>query len=254
MSTQIKINGMHLVPLKEAARQATYSRDYLAKLAREQKIVATQIGRQWFIDVTSLQNFLDSAALEQEVRKQQLRDERKRELLAKKELNTLSIDTEIKINKTHNLSLAISSIVLFLGFFSGTVMYSVFDIKNNLNNNFSATNVTALSLESKTGEIKVAEPQATTLFTNVTEYPLFVDESSVRKMNTVDEGILLLTNGEEKNNSESLANLFSDQVSVEFTGSNNGYVVYETPDNSVREIPFVSIPNQNTNNSKVNEF
>ncbi|KXJ99765.1 MAG: hypothetical protein UZ19_OD1000263 [Parcubacteria bacterium OLB19] len=57
MSTQIEINGAQLIPLKEAAKRIAYSRDYLAKLAREQKIVATQIGRQWFVDMYSLQTF-----------------------------------------------------------------------------------------------------------------------------------------------------------------------------------------------------
>lgn len=254
MSTQIEINGAQLIPLKEAAKRIAYSRDYLAKLAREQKIVATQIGRQWFVDMSSLQTFLDSVALEQEVRKQQLREERKRELLAKKELETLSIDIKTKIDKSHRLSLAVASIVLFLGFFSGSVMYSVFDIKNNLANNFTGANATVSSLEIKPiNDIKLVEPQATTLYTTVTEYPLFVDQSAVRKMDDNTGGVLLLSDVTENKNPEAIANLFSDPVSVEFTDNHSGRVVYETPDGSLTEIPFVSVPTKSVDVT-VDEF
>ena len=255
MSTQIEINGTQLIPLKEAAKRIAYSRDYLAKLAREQKIIATQIGRQWFVDMSSLQTFLDSVALEQEVRKQQLREERKRELSAKRELETLSVDIKSKINNTRRLSLAVASIVLFLGVFSGSVIYSIFDIKTNLANNFTgASSVVDLSLETKSNDIKLAEPQATTLFTTVTEYPLFVDQSAVRKMNDNAGGILLLSDATKNKNSEAVANLFSDPVSVEFTNDHSGQITYEALDGSLAKVPFVSVPTQNISGTTTNEF
>ena len=43
MSTSFEINNIALVPIKDAAKSVAYSRDYVARLAREKKIVASQI-------------------------------------------------------------------------------------------------------------------------------------------------------------------------------------------------------------------
>ena len=68
MLAQVKINGDTFLPIKEAAKLVLYSRDYVARLAREQKIVAMQVERQWFVDTVSLKNFAETAELEQTVR------------------------------------------------------------------------------------------------------------------------------------------------------------------------------------------
>ena len=44
MATSIKINGVTLMPIKDAASSISYSRDYVARLAREGKIVAELAG------------------------------------------------------------------------------------------------------------------------------------------------------------------------------------------------------------------
>lgn len=242
MNTQVEINGIQLVPLKEAARRISYSRDYLAKLARDQKIIATQIGRQWFIDMSSLQSFLNSAMMEQEIRKQQLREERKRELLAKSELKKVSIDIEKNINKTRNLSLVVSMIVLSLGLLSGAFIYNVSIINNSLNNNLLIKDISASSFEAKNNELKNIEPQAVAVYSTVTEYPLFVDESIVREMRNSNQGVILFNEGVENGNPTTVENLFSDSTSVQFTDDNSGYVIYQNQDGSTKEIPFVSVP------------
>jgi hypothetical protein len=83
MSASIDINGKKLLPIKEAISKVDYSRDYLTRLAREKKIVATQIGRMWYVDVDSVKNYHAVAQAEQEIKKRQLSDERKRELAFK---------------------------------------------------------------------------------------------------------------------------------------------------------------------------
>lgn len=83
MSASIDINGKNLLPIKEAISKVDYSRDYLTRLAREKKIVATQIGRMWYVDVDSVKNYHAVAQAEQEIKKRQLSDERKRELAFK---------------------------------------------------------------------------------------------------------------------------------------------------------------------------
>lgn len=51
------------------ANKVSYSRDYITRLAREGKILATHVGRQWFVDLDSLNNYIDTTAKETEVRK-----------------------------------------------------------------------------------------------------------------------------------------------------------------------------------------
>ena len=238
MSTHIEINGDELVPLKLASKKVSYSRDYLSKLARENKIIATQTGRQWFIDMHSLKNFIDSANLEQEVRKQQLRTERRMELLAKKDLANLSIDLDKKIKQTKNYSLTVSLLILLCGVSTGSIVYSFSNISKNISsNNTTASSVVAKSVD----EIQLAEPKATTLLTTVTEYPLFTNESSVRDMNSEMGGVLLLTEGSKMLDNTSVENMFSDNVSVEFKDDNTG-VIKLNNDTKVTEIPFISVP------------
>jgi hypothetical protein len=79
MSGTFEINGKKLQPIKFAAEQTSYSRDYITRLAREQKIVASFIDRQWFIDIDSLKQYESAVEEERLVRQQQLSEERKRE-------------------------------------------------------------------------------------------------------------------------------------------------------------------------------
>ena len=79
MQSILEINGKILFSIRDAAHATSYSRDYITRLAREGKIFASHVGRQWFVDVDSLQAYAEAVALEQEVRKQQLSEERKRE-------------------------------------------------------------------------------------------------------------------------------------------------------------------------------
>lgn len=54
MSQQLRVNGKQYLQSNELASTFGYSADYLGKLAREEKILGTQIGRQWFIEPESL--------------------------------------------------------------------------------------------------------------------------------------------------------------------------------------------------------
>lgn len=79
MSAQLQVDGVSYLPLKEAARLSSYTRDYIARLAREGKIAATRIGRQWYVDPASLQEFVEQAELELSIRREHLRLVRQQE-------------------------------------------------------------------------------------------------------------------------------------------------------------------------------
>ncbi|MFT5036442.1 MAG: hypothetical protein ACI9VM_000002 [Candidatus Azotimanducaceae bacterium] len=60
----------------DAAKLIGYSSDYVTRLAREEKIVAKQINRKWFIEIDSLKLFSLVGEAEKRVRKEKLREER----------------------------------------------------------------------------------------------------------------------------------------------------------------------------------
>lgn len=80
MSKQITVNGKIFEPSASLAKRFGYSLDYVSRLAREGKVSATRVGRQWFVDAVSLKHFVDEVTLKKDQSREQLRLERKREL------------------------------------------------------------------------------------------------------------------------------------------------------------------------------
>lgn len=76
-ATQTKVK---FLPVREAADLVSYTPDYVAKLARQDKIKAHQEGRQWMVDVDSLKLFELQGEADRKRRAEQLRNERLREL------------------------------------------------------------------------------------------------------------------------------------------------------------------------------
>jgi len=245
MSSQskIEINGRTLVSIKEAAKSVSYSRDYVARLAREQKISASQIGRQWFVDLVSLQSFAKSIELEQKVRKQNLSHERKRERIAKQELETLHLSEEKIKNNSNSQALVLASLVITFGLFSGVALHNFSSLQISLVSNIDHIGIAASypSVESVDVLPEVVE-QVSSLNTTVMEYPLFIDEQEVRIMKKDSEGIFLLADEGEIGNESEVRALFSDDVSVEFVGGNDGVITLEKEVGEVVEYPFVSVP------------
>lgn len=243
MSKSIVINGTVLVSLKEAARSISYSRDYLAKLARDEKIFAKQVGRQWFVEMSSVQAFLNESALEQEVRNKNLREERRRELYAKKNLEALADEISVERVKSPMKSFLVSAMVLFLGLLTGAIFNSV-DSLVNFNERFLAS---SLASQNVGGEISVLpSEEKAALFSETNEYPLFVDEAKVSSMKEMKSGIILFAEGGEIKKEENIQELFSDNVSINFSQPGQGDVVYEDNEGGSRSIPFLVIPKNNS--------
>ena len=79
MSHSFTVNGKEYLPSTLLAVSFGYTSDYIGKLAREEKILGTQVGRQWFVEPESLKIFLQKSEVEKELRKQELRLQRKNE-------------------------------------------------------------------------------------------------------------------------------------------------------------------------------
>jgi hypothetical protein len=246
MSTQVEINGISFLPIKDAAKAFSYSRDYVARLAREGKIVATQVNRQWLIDSVSLQNFAEASELEQSVRKQQLSLERKREQVVKQEVVDIKKDTRIKMKSVGVHAQMVAACVLCLGIFAGAGVYTTTSLLS-----IPPASVANLGSVSPSEEVVYVEeipltivtPQPTTLYSSEVEYPLFVVEEETRALSIGNaEGIFLLGRDGDVRTAEDVAALFSDDVEVEFLEDNTGLVKYQKENGAVVEYPFVSVP------------
>ncbi len=260
MSTAVEINGVTLVPIKEAASSVSYSRDYVARLAREGKIVASQIGRQWFVDLVSLQNFSTEAGALEEVRKSELSAERKRELMAKDCLKELDVVVAQKIRRQRFDAVAVAMAVLCLGLFAGAGVYTVSLFPNSklasltesLSSDSASLPKVALVATHDEGVLRqVTKPEDTLLLTTVMERPVFVSESEVRSLGEMAEGIMVLARETKLKNAGDVANLFSDEVAVTFTDDVSGVIKYDQGEGKILEYPFVAVPTIHEQESEV---
>ena len=261
MTADVEINGVTLVPIKDAAVAVSYSRDYVSRLAREGKIVASQIGRQWFVDLDSLMTFSKSAELQDEARKHELRVERKSELKTKEALDVLSSLTVQKVRDHHLDAVGVSFATLCLGFVVGISLYAASQFSTSpvfalvsewtsLSNSLvpETTNYPASVSESFA---TIPEPKETLLLTSVAEKSVFITESETRRLEASDAGILVFSPGELDSRVDVQA-LFSDDVTVTFAQDNSGVIKYEQTSGEVVEYPFVSVP-ENTGVRKESE-
>jgi len=79
MSEVLHINEKTYLPVSLAARQVSYSRDHITRLARDKKIRSVILGRQWYVDPASLAAYIESAEIELAIRKRKLSAVRKDE-------------------------------------------------------------------------------------------------------------------------------------------------------------------------------
>lgn len=67
------------ITTRDAARQVSYTPDYVTKLARDGKIISQKIGRAWYVDLDSLKLFVLEREVEKRRHQSEVRDSRRRE-------------------------------------------------------------------------------------------------------------------------------------------------------------------------------
>jgi len=75
----IDIDGVRYVAAGKLAAQSGYCRDYIARLARQHRIAGRKVGRHWFIEEKSFQEFCREQEIEREVRRRVLTIKRRLE-------------------------------------------------------------------------------------------------------------------------------------------------------------------------------
>lgn len=241
MVSSLEINGTELQPIRAAAERTGYSRDYITRLAREEKIVASQIDRQWFVDVDSLQKYAETVADEQALRKQQLSEERRLERLAieKKSTDTQKVKSSLPRKSLPLSSQALALGVLFIGLGFGFLLNQM----PMMSSGFSTQVASAPLLQSLQGHSPLLVGDQEVSISGVN----FSHESvGLSTMEGASNGILLLPQG--SSSSTNPTELFSDDVKVMVDESGNEYVARVNEQGQVVEkIPFVVVPVTSSN-------
>ncbi|MBP6881550.1 MAG: helix-turn-helix domain-containing protein [Candidatus Pacebacteria bacterium] len=236
MLSTLEIDGKKLSPIKEAAQVTKYSRDYITRLAREEKIVASSIGRQWFVDLDSLRSYAESVALEQSIRKQQLSEERKRERKIREAVEASQTLRVKKSTTLHQRSLVAATLVLGCGLMGGLIAHQVFS--PTLANSVKIAQL-PFSPQSERMPAQTSGAVVSHVNENIPAVP--TPTSDVRPMGDRAEGVLLLP---QSGSIESVDDLFSDVVLVQKTAEGTETVVMvDAAGNQIgNEIPFVVVP------------
>lgn len=248
MMSTLEIDGRTFASIKEAAQLTSYSRDYVTRLAREGKIAASYIGRQWFVDTVSLKNYTENIALEQEARKRLLSEERKQERRVREAVERKQTLRLKKASTLHTRSLVVASLVLGLGLLSGvTAVHLLPSTHEAVNANPSESlpsGTTRLSTitpqaESMPAQTSAATRQAATAPT-LPASPVAASVTT-EPLGEVNEGVLLLpSNG----NATDVSGLFSDTVEVRTLPDGSSVVLrVDAAGNQIgTEVPFVVVP------------
>ena len=244
--SSLEIDGKKLHSIKHAASATGYSRDYITKLAREQKIFAAQVGRQWYVEMDSLMSYSSVMAAEQKIRQQQLSDERKRE----RQLRELREEEMVKLERQerrHGRRVRrLVPTVLLLGLITGVTLPRTPFASHLFGEQAASASLVGGDEAALFSQNHPAPPGAEVLN--------FSHESArLSTLTTGDEGILLLP--ATASSSTEPAEFFSDTVQVRTDASGQQYVArVDSTGTVVEEVPFVVVPIRNDlkNNSKTN--
>ena len=227
MSAQSTEKSAELLPVKIASELVPYSRDYITRLARDGRVTAVQIDRQWFINRTSLLNFHIHSEIEDSVRSRRLSLVRKNEIEARAARNTrLEILTK-KLSGPRHQTLVQTVLILVCGIGTGVLMLSVLRAVDQNPNSVVAS---ALQSDWPTSPLaRVAQSPD----------PSWLEKTSVSESTEkmpIGGGIVLVP--ASATNTDVAADFFSDDVTVEMTGPTTGVIR-----NNETEMSFVRVPN-----------
>lgn len=241
MSSALSINGKNLVPIKEVLGRTEYTRDYISKLAREGQIVAAQIGRQWYVDETSLKNFTEASAMEAQLRRQQLSQERRLERDLKQEVTKHFDIIAIKQRRSVAPAVLQTLLIVFSGLGTGYLIGELPDLNPGIVLVQKAqTMLPTTTSVPDPGVVAVGVPTAEDFpsETIVLEQVTFSSINEVTSLRQKQNGVLLLA-GANTSTATSVVSMFSDPVEVAFNTETAGEITFA---NASRTIPFVVVP------------
>jgi len=238
MEAHVEIGNKKLTSIREASSEVSYSRDYVTRLAREGKIIASQIGRQWYVDVQSLKNYAEVSRIEAEIRKRHLSEKRKQEQMFKSAAQRHETSRNKTADSARVKAMAASGSVLAVGLLAGVFGYSLLMVPAGFDSAVSQTTTTnqyaQTAANAKAMLTTSASPEATPTS------QAHVLSPAVETTESIDEGILVLPVGD---NTDPAA-IFSDEVRIKTatSGKQTAVLVDSNGVESGQEIPFVLVP------------
>ena len=235
MSHSLEIDKKAMYDIRSASQETGYSRDHITTLARAQKIVATQVGRHWYVDLDSLRQYAKITELEQQIKQKHLSEERRLTREISQQVDTArqrQSEARISHHKTAKQAMVTmaAAFVLMLG---GVGLFG-HDLLTVGNTQMLSAATAPAFLEpvsvKQSGAVQLGDEMvpASTSFTN--------GAIEVRQLADEEEAIVLLP----KNLATSTA-VFSDEVEVVTAsdGSSRLVPVGQSPEGGV---PFVVLP------------
>ena len=98
MSDVIFFDGAKYISASDAASQAAVTRDYIAHLCKQEKILGRKIGKQWYVDQSALESFVLAQNSQREARRQELAKIRALEYRVKNMESRLGSDERVPEN------------------------------------------------------------------------------------------------------------------------------------------------------------
>lgn len=165
MKDELHINGLKFSAVRVAAGCVPYSKDYITKLAREHKIRAVHVGRNWYVDVDGLLQYQSVQTLENEARNRQLKLQRKTELEVR-ELSAVLAGTSAGVSVRFGVyALGVVCVLLTFGFVGGATVQQLASLTPA-----PSTNLAALSPDQN-----ILVPK----FTEVADQALVIQDRSI---------------------------------------------------------------------------
>lgn len=207
--------SLSLMSAREAAMLVGYTPDYVGRLAREKKVHAVQKGRQWFVDPESLKLFSLEAEAEKRQRQEFLRAQRIRERYEKLAISRVDA-VMVSVNQSAPIAL-VQGLIVFL---CGVLFFSVGLISYQEDLNLKAFSLGAFSVG---GSLKES-----ILWWNDSP-PVTDEEFVVQKQEAASDvlsasGLVVFDGEVSPEQVDAVRESFSDQVEIDFDGSDTGIV------------------------------
>lgn len=236
MASTLVIDGITFLSTREAAKRAGLSHDYIARLAREERIVAAQSGRRWYVDPVSLERFIAANEIEKQARSARLRAERQAEQEAHHILHNHSRPPQARL-----WAMLQACAVLLLGLSFGQLAVTTLQAP--------AAQETLAQVWSTgyperhfatAGEAGNAE---TPRRTDRVVYETTIAPNTVVSDHYEARSFVLLGAAAEANEAAYLESLFSDTVTVQYLADGRGRIVPELADGPGEAVEFLLVPN-----------
>lgn len=246
MNELVTPNENNLLSIKEVVGRTKYTRDYIAKLARDGLIVGVMVGRQWFIDEASLSRFSETTELELVVRNRQLSNRRRREREVKQDIESrlASVSADSRYSVARAITLAFMVVIV-----GGLTSYSAYVtppffvsyvMSQNAQSPLALEFYTDKSLADTTPRL-----ESPTVLAESGQRVVFENSVEVRSFASSTDGLLLLPAEGSLASEQEIAALFSDPVTLEYTADHSGTVVSaRLGTTSSALVRFVAVPTQ----------